>query len=128
MAKRGPKVIELDWDQVDTLGRIMCTAEEIAEVLKVSYDTLVRRCRRDKNMNIAEYLALKRAAGRASLRRSQYKKATDGNTAMLIWLGKQYLGQSDKMQNDTQLTMKDVHRQLSEIIDKKNELSLVRSN
>lgn len=30
------------------------------------------------------------------LRREQYKAAMGGNTTMLIWLGKQLLGQSDK--------------------------------
>jgi hypothetical protein len=36
------------------------------------------------------------AVGRMSLRRKQWKAAEDGNTTMLVWLGKQYLGQSDK--------------------------------
>jgi hypothetical protein len=36
--------------------------------------------------------------GRMSLRRLQWKKAQEGNTTMLIWLGKQYLGQSDKQE------------------------------
>ncbi len=34
--------------------------------------------------------------GIISLRRMQFKKAQVGNVPMLIWLGKQYLGQSEK--------------------------------
>jgi hypothetical protein len=33
-----------------------------------------------------------------SLRRLQAKKAAEGNVTMLIWLGKQYLGQSDRQE------------------------------
>lgn len=35
-------------------------------------------------------------AGQTSLRRSQLDAAKKGNATMLIWLGKQYLGQADK--------------------------------
>ena len=36
--------------------------------------------------------------GRMSLRRLQFEKAQTGNTTMLIWLGKQMLGQKDKIE------------------------------
>lgn len=36
------------------------------------------------------------AGGRASLRRMQFKQAMSGDKSMLMWLGKQYLGQSDR--------------------------------
>lgn len=39
---------------------------------------------------------------RESLRRLQFKKAKEGNVGMLIWLGKQYLGQSERQ--ETKLT------------------------
>jgi len=35
-----------------------------------------------------------------SLRRRQYTTAMDGNTAMLIWLGKNWLGQTDQQQGE----------------------------
>jgi len=35
-----------------------------------------------------------------SLRRAQIKTALDGNPTMQIWLGKQYLGQHDKIEID----------------------------
>jgi hypothetical protein len=34
---------------------------------------------------------------RKSLRRAQIKSALSGNSTMLVWLGKQYLGQSDRL-------------------------------
>jgi hypothetical protein len=42
------------------------------------------------------HLAQKRQAGFVSLRRKQYELAMAGNATMLIFLGKQYLGQADK--------------------------------
>jgi hypothetical protein len=41
------------------------------------------------------------------LRAAQFRLALDGNTAMLIWLGKQYLGQTDKHETKNEHTGKD---------------------
>lgn len=86
---------EIDYDLVDNLCEIQCTGEEIASVLNVDYDTLNRHIQRDFNMGFAEYFELKRKSGRASLRRKQWQMAGN-NPTMAIWLGKQYLGQTDK--------------------------------
>jgi len=91
---------EIDWEAVDELLKIQCTGEEIAVVLKISYDTLERRVKQVHNMSYAEYSAIKRAAGYASLRRAQFKMAQT-IPSMAIWLGKQYLGQSDKIDHLT---------------------------
>ena len=76
--------------------RIHCTGEEIASVLGCSYDTFARRVKADFGISCAEYIKEKAGKGRASLRRLQFKSAEGGNTTMLIWLGKQHLGQKDK--------------------------------
>jgi hypothetical protein len=47
-------------------------------------------------MSFAEYYRQKALGGRASLRRAQFATALKGNTAMLIWLGKQYLEQREQ--------------------------------
>lgn len=98
MAKRGPKIKEVDWRLVDNLLRIQCTGEEIAGAIGVSYDTLERRCKEDNDCKFADYSEQKRMGGRASLRRMQWKTADSGNPTMQIWLGKQMLGQRDKME------------------------------
>lgn len=100
MGKRGPKLTEVNWDLCTNLLRIQCTGEEIAGAMGMSYDTLERACKRDHNMKFAEYSELKRAEGKASLRRAQWKAAQDGNPTMLVWLGKQMLGQRDKVDVD----------------------------
>ena len=83
----------IDIRQVEELARIGCTEPDMAAVLGVSVDTIQRRKRASE-----EFCgAIKRgqATTRNSLRRLQLKKALEGNVTMLIWLGKQLLGQSD---------------------------------
>lgn len=86
----------IDWVDVDKLCAMQCTQQEIASFLDISVDTLDRRCKSVHKISFAEYFEEKRARGRISLRRAQYKLAEGGNAVMLIWLGKQYLGQKDK--------------------------------
>ena len=100
MAKKkdgpGRPLKEINWDMVDKALHIQCTGEEIADMLFIDYDTLVNACKRDKNSNFSDYSKKKRAGGKASLRRMQWKRAEAGSDTMLIWLGKNTLGQVDK--------------------------------
>lgn len=93
---RGPEPTEVDWKIVSKLCKIQCTGEEIASFLDISYDTLERACKREQKIKLAEYIAQKKLGGKVSLRRAQFTKALSGNPTMLIWAGKQYLGQTDK--------------------------------
>ena len=88
--------IEIDWKTVKNLCGIQCTGQEIADVLDISYDTLERRVKSEFKMSFADYIKKNSANGKMSLRRKQYETAMSGNTTMLVWLGKQYLGQTDK--------------------------------
>ena len=94
--------IPIDWDQVDKMCAIHCTGEEQAAILGVSYDTLNRACQREHECSFAEYFKQKASHGRMSLRRKQYTAAMDGNTTMLVWLGKNWLGQADQPETEAQ--------------------------
>ena len=48
-------------------------------------------------MNFSEVFKRKRGKGKISLRRSQFQLAQT-NPTMAIWLGKQWLGQTDKQE------------------------------
>ena len=85
---------ELDLGQIKQLAAIQCTEEEIAAVMEVGLNTIRRRKASDPAF--AEAMEAGKAHGRVSIRRQQYKVAMNGNVAMLIWLGKQVLGQRDK--------------------------------
>ena len=94
--KTGRPKIEIDFAEVDKLCQIQCTGEEIASFFEISYDTLERRCKEQFKVSFAEYIKEKSSKGKSSLRRLQWKAAMNGNVTMLMWLGKQYLGQADK--------------------------------
>jgi len=51
--------------------------------------------------DFSDYKAQKRAKGQVLLREWQMNQAKKGNISMLIWLGKQYLGQTDKADHTT---------------------------
>jgi methylphosphotriester-DNA--protein-cysteine methyltransferase len=95
----GRPVKDIDFKLLDVLCAAQCTAEEIATYLGVSEDTLGRRIKEKFDIGFAEYFSKKRAAGFASLRSSQFKLAKT-NATMSIWLGKQYLGQKDRPDDD----------------------------
>ncbi len=106
--------VDIDWHLVVNLLKIQCIGEEIAASMNISYDSLERRCKEDHGQSFAEWSSEKREGGKPSLRRAQWKKAVDDmNPTMLIWLGKQMLGQSDKVDQrvtspDGSMTPKDV--------------------
>lgn len=89
---------EIDWDTVEKLCAIHCTGEEIASIVEVHYDTLANRIKDEFELSFSEYYKKHSARGKMSLRRKQHEVALSGNTTMLIWLGKQYLEQSDKQE------------------------------
>ena len=83
----------VDLKLVEDLARIQCTDAEMASILGFSVDGWRKRVRRSKEL--VDLIEKGKEAGRSSLRRLQWKSATNGNIAMQIWLGKQYLGQRD---------------------------------
>ena len=89
----------IDWNLVEKLCALQCTGEEIASALDIDYDTLQRAIKREFDSSFADYFKKHSSKGKMSLRRKQYEVAQSGSVPMLIWLGKQYLGQSDKVEN-----------------------------
>lgn len=82
--------------QVQKLAAIGCTMTEIGTVVGCDRATLQRR--------FTAAIEKGRAEAKVSLRRAQYKAAMKGNPAMLIWLGKQYLWQTDKLPDFSKLS------------------------
>jgi len=89
--------VKIDKDIFEKLCGIQCTLEELCAYFMVSEDTVERWCKNNYNKRFADIYKEKRGTGRVSLRRRQFQKALDGDTTMLIFLGKQYLDQRDKV-------------------------------
>ena len=85
-----PKKV-IDYEVVEKLASIQCTQQEIANFLELSTDTL----RRDEKFCTIYKKGIEN--GKMSLRRKQFKLA-EKNASMAIFLGKQYLGQTDKVE------------------------------
>lgn len=90
----GRPQIDIDKDEFEKLCGIQCTKQEIADFFGVSEDTIERWCYRTYNENFAVIFRQKRGKGKVSLRRSQWRLA-ETNVTMAIFLGKNYLNQSD---------------------------------
>lgn len=98
-AKGGVKGNAINQDQFEKLAKMLCTGEEISAFFGVSYDTLNEWCKQNYEETFVKVIKRFNDVGRASLRRIQFKIAEKGNSSMAIFLGKQYLGQSDKQEN-----------------------------
>lgn len=97
---------------VENLARIGCTEEEIATILEASVDTLMNKNNKEL---FREAIKKGQAECKQSLRRLQFKAAEKGNVTMLIWLGKQLLGQSEKI--DTNVNANDNVAMMREFLD-----------
>ena len=93
--KAGRPRIEFDLAIVEGLGRIGATIEEMAAVLPASKRTVADRMADGGDFRIAYERG--RAQLKTGLRRKQIQVAMTGSVAMLIWLGKQQLGQQEKI-------------------------------
>ncbi|OQY72399.1 MAG: hypothetical protein B6D44_10255 [Ignavibacteriales bacterium UTCHB2] len=81
--------IEQNKKKVEKLASFGLTNKEIAEALEYNEDTM--------KYNFKDFLIKGRANLKEKLKRKQIQVAMGGNVSMLIWLGKQYLDQSEKV-------------------------------
>lgn len=77
---------------VEKLASVGCSNEAIAIQVECSVDTLTNR--------YSELLKKSREGMKTKLRIWQLEAARKGNPSMLIWLGKQLLGQTDQPQEE----------------------------
>ena len=81
---------DINSEDVRKLSEKFWTKSEIAAFLNCHVDTITNR--------FQEIFLKGRENGKAKLRDIQLRSAMSGNVTMQIWLGKQYLDQTDKTQ------------------------------
>jgi hypothetical protein len=86
--------IEVDEDKVYKLAQRLWTNVAIASHFDISTDTLTRR--------FAEVLDKGRQSGRMFLSDKLFELCSKGNLGALVWLTKQHLGYSDKLEQKTE--------------------------
>ena len=90
--------LTIDWSLVDEMLLDMCEGNEVAAVLCVSQETLFDEIKKRYKLDFEAYRDKKRAETIQTLRKAQLN-LSKSNSSMLVWLGKQYLGQKDKHEN-----------------------------
>jgi len=102
IGETGAKVKDIDFEDFEKCCQMQCTQEEIAGWFEIDEETLVRRVTEHYNKSFSDVYKKYSANGKCSLRRRQFRRAANGDRVMMIWLGKQYLGQSDKIEQKVQ--------------------------
>lgn len=95
---------KIDKKQFENLCALQCTEKDICEWFEVCEDTLNKWCKntyKDEEgepMCFSDVFKQKRVKGKVSLRRNQFALSAS-NAAMAIFLGKNWLGQTDKVES-----------------------------
>ena len=89
-----PKKYQIDTIQLQKLATLGCTNKEMADFFGCSADLLEK--------SYSEFLTKGRAQQKMRLRQLQWRACENGNVSMLIFLGKNMLGQQDRIE-ETQL-------------------------
>ena len=113
--------IKIDKKQFEKLCSMQCTEKEIMAWFDVSKDTLIRWCKNEYGTDFANVYDQKKENGKIVLRRYQLQQA-EKNPTMAIWLGKQMLGQKDKIETENTLkaTIEDL-TPLAELLKENDE-------
>ena len=103
---RPPFILSDDqFKTIEGMARIQCTQDEICDIYGVTDKTLNLALQKHSGVSFSDLIKKNMSHGKASLRRSQWKAADKGVPSVLIWLGKQYLGQKDQVEATGNVTL-----------------------
>lgn len=105
----GRPKLDIHDDEVYKLARLGASNVDIADFFGCAESTIRGR--------FCEILKKGRAERRNTLRQWQWDAAAGGNVTMLIWLGKQDLGQADKVQTTSRDVTKMTDDELDAIVE-----------
>lgn len=92
----GRNPIPIDWQRANYLLQAGCTGVEIAAHFGMHPETFYDRVKQKFGIAFSEYAAIKRSEGDMMLKEAQFDVAyKDKDKVMLVWLGKNRLGQKD---------------------------------
>ncbi len=137
--KGKPEIKEIDFDELNKLINFGHTGEECADWFGIDYDTLNKRIKEKYGATFSEYYRKNIIKFKSSLRRLQFqsamgikekieKKDSKGkdkiyeyyvvkpSVDMQKFLGKQYLGQTEKVENTT-VELTDIAKKLEDIFE-----------
>ena len=115
----------IDWEKVKDLCMAGCSGPEIAPHFDIHPETFYDRCVIDQGVKFTDFAGEHRQKGISLLRAAQFAKALGhsdkGDNTLLIWLGKQRLGQTDKKKEDE--NQDDILTKIAQIIKELDKVS-----
>lgn len=91
---------EIRWNLVEKMMECGSSAREIAGSLHISMNTFYDRFKKEYKKSFCDYFDDFHYGGKGNLRTAQYMKAMNGNVAMQMFLGREWLGQGkEEMQH-----------------------------
>jgi hypothetical protein len=105
----------IDWKKVDELLIAGCSGAEIASHFNLTPETLYERTAKEYNKGFSTYSQELRQKGDSLLRHKQFQKAMTGDNTMLIWLGKNRMGQKEHHENNVVPNDKSLELLINEI-------------
>ncbi len=91
------KLEYLDRQHFEDICKLCPSKEEVSNFFHCDPRTLTNFCQREFGMSFKEAREMFEASAKLSLRRDQVKAAHKGNVTMQIWLGKNWLKQTDRI-------------------------------
>lgn len=104
--KRGRRPKNIDFSKLKKLCEMHCTRDEVCSFFEINKDTLLTRVKEEGYDDFSDYYKRHCGVGKIALRRAQIRVALKGNASMLIWLGKNYLEQTDAPSKEEMLEQK----------------------
>lgn len=114
-AGRPPKILtDTDWKFINQFLHAQCDGAPIARMYGMHPETFYKMVvdKYGEEYNISDFSAyqqIKRSEGKELLRSKQFEKAIFGDNTMLIWLGKQVLGQRDQIEQTITVPQVQIH-------------------
>lgn len=90
-----PKKV-INQKQFEEMCKWQCTRSEIASFFDCDEKTITTWCKATYGCDFSSILKRKAENGKTALRHIQFRMAEAGSERMAIWLGKQWLNQTDK--------------------------------
>jgi len=127
---------EINWDYVERLVMAGCKAVEIYPELGINENTFYYRFKDYFGESFQDYHGKLHSIGHGKIRLTQFEKALDGNSQMLMLLGEEWLGQrkqseqtppKDSQVDNENIEMDEKHKlrqriaELEEELDNKSE-------
>ena len=98
--RMGRPIKEIDKEQFETLAQGGCTEEFIAKFFHCSIDTLSRWVKKNYQTTFQDFQRGTKQWRKSMISNKMFEVAMSGDTKMLIWLSKAWLGMSENGPKD----------------------------